>query len=160
MPVNVAALITNRRSPIGARGREKSRQTAQAVPDRTDTLAVFIAAQMKNGRLDVFDAEINIELSHQLERTVHVRFVPIIELHTRLEAPEQIRRECEVAVRRVAVGDRAHESVDTEDFLDDDDSGAARRSWNGEIPTERPVGGVYRDLLAAHRTAPAKMREL
>src|SRR5207248_5876343 len=104
--------------------------------------------------------EINVELSHQLERTVHVRFVPGVGLHSRLDAPEQIRGECEVAVRRVAVCDRAHEPVDTEDFLDDDDSGAARRSWNGEIPTERPVGGVYRDLLAAHRTAPAKMREL
>jgi hypothetical protein len=74
-----------------------------------------------DGRFDVPDALILVELAHQVERTLEFGFDVRIELHSGFEAPEQVGGHGEIAFLSQLVALAPDTGIDAEDFLDDDD---------------------------------------
>src|SRR5690348_15400578 len=99
-------------------------------------------AEIVDRGLDVPDAGVLIEATHQVEGALPLRIRAIAELHARLQAPEQIGREREITARGKFVRDRSHHAVDAEDFLNHDQSRPSSRRGRSEISAELAVGAA------------------
>jgi hypothetical protein len=84
--------------------------------------------------------------------------VGIAELDARTDAVEQRRHDGDIAVARVAVGDRTHMAVDPEDLLDDDDGALRLALRSGDIGRRaEPVRCPQDDCLAHGSDLPVGM---
>ena len=105
--------------------------------------------------LGVLDAEVDVEALEQLERAGPFGLGPVGDLDARLLAPEEVGYDGEIALKRKDVGDVAHDVVDAEDLLQDDDAGAGSRAGLGEIGHKTAaVGGGQTDIDSAHGVLP------
>ena len=149
--LDVHAVIADGGVGVGARGGEIGEQPAQAIADGAHfARAAGQSAQMGDGGLDVFHAIAGIEAVHQVEGAFPFGLAFVGELDIGFEPPEQIRRQREIAPRRQTVGHGAHEAVHPENFLDDDNSGAAACGRRRQIGAEAAVRRVDGDVLAGH----------
>ena len=75
--------------------------------------------------LGVLDALVDVEALEQLEGARPFLLGPVGDLDAWFLAPEEVGHDGEITLERQDVGDVAHDVVDAEDLLQDDDAGAA-----------------------------------
>ena len=145
MSLDADAVIADRAIHAGARRRQIGELAAQAVAERADLAGAFRpAAQRLHAGRDVLDAGIDVELLEELERLLPL-LRRIGHVDHRLHAPEQIRRQHDIAFLGIELGDLAHIGVDAEDLLAQHDAGTAAARRHRHISLE-PAAVRGRDI--------------
>ena len=129
------------------RGRPEGQSPAETEPDGTDLAGALTHRQkMPMSGSDVIYGGRQVELLHDCEGVAEARFV--LALEPRLNAPEHVRYEDQVALRCELLGQAPHVVVDAEDLLKEEDPGnrpavrdgaegleaVARRGEDGLVP--------------------------
>ena len=95
------------------------------------------ATQVGVRRVDVGRRVVELVALDHAERVAHARLV--LALEARLDAPEHVGHEHDVAVRGEAVGQAAHVVVDPEDLLEQEDPGPGACAGHRAVRVERAV---------------------
>ena len=144
---------------IGVAGSEIGQHAAEAIADCAD-LARGQGTQRVDAGFDVGDACFGIEFAEKLEGFFQFFFGLIGDVDARLDAPEEIGAEGDEALSSEIIGDIAHDFIDAENFLNDEDAWlwacAHVRGGGGEIARKAAVGAFDGDGFAAHEGSPRK----
>src|SRR3546814_3773838 len=84
-------------------------------------ISVQVFTCLADGRFDVPDALVLVELAHQVQRLLELALDVGIKLHAGLQTPEEVGREREIAEVCHMVAFAADAFIDAEYLLDDDD---------------------------------------
>ena len=119
------AVIADRRFDVAARGRQVGEHPAQAKTDRADLAIAFGHRAQRAHRVgDVLDRLVGIEAREKIESRLDLG-LRVAQLDTRLNPPEQVGRDRNVALFGVTVGDFAQIAVDAENLLQQHEPRAA-----------------------------------
>ncbi|PAV93194.1 hypothetical protein WR25_27139 [Diploscapter pachys] len=135
--VDADAVIADAGVHIGTSRSHEREAAAETIADDPDLAAIGQhAPRGADRRFGIADAGILIELSHEVERALHLVGNVGVQLDARCDLPEQVGGEREIAVRRQPIAFAADPGVHTEDFLNDDDRRTRRACRFGDIGVE------------------------
>ena len=138
------AVIADRSIDIGARRGHIGEPSTEAVAGAADLGDVLRAANPADRCLDVIDAVIGIVLLEIAEGLLKFGFDVRVQLDAGSKAPEQVRRDREIALGGPLVALLADAGVHAEDFRNDDDRRARGAGRARDIGRDRPgvvIGG-------------------
>ena len=101
---------------------------------------------------------VDVEGVEELERPLPLGLGLVGDVDARLDAPEEVGADGEVALRGEVVGDAAHDRVDAEDLLDDDDGRGLGRGRARDVGARTSPSGVVIVTRLAHGAAPPSLR--
>ena len=150
--LDAGSVIADRHGSIRTAGRQIGHLAAQAIADHAGLVVILAFGQgacvaQRGG--DVLRAHILVEIVEEAEGLLPaVRRV--VQLHARLQAPEQVRHHRHEAFLGKAVGHFAHGGVHAEDFLADHHCRPLAGRGQGDVGSEGTgaVGGLDFDGLA------------
>ena len=134
------------------------KEPAEAEPHGADLAGTAVeAAQVSERRLEIGDAIVDIEFAVKPEGFFEGGLVLRIDLHARLDTPEQVGAQGDVAGRGHIIGDVAHPGVDAEYLLNDGDTRTRARRGQSQIAHEFAVTAGNCDFASRHANLPNVM---
>ena len=124
------AVIADGAIDIGARRDEISELAAETEAERADLAGAFGTRAQHLQRVGgILDRLIGVEALVIAHRLAEIG-LGVAEFDAGLHAPEQVRREHDIAFFGVIVGNLAHRGVDAENLLQQQDAGTGARGGN------------------------------
>ena len=134
--LDIDAVIADGRIDAGPRRGEIGELAAQAIAQCRDlAVAALDLAQRVDRRLDVLGGLVLVEALIEIEGPLEI-LLAIAELDIGLEAMEEVRRQDEIALLGILIGDLADMAVDAEDLLAEQDAGALAARRRRQIAAE------------------------
>ena len=160
-PLEADAVISDAGVDVGPRRAHEGEPAAEAEADAADLSALREPrARVADRCLQVGDGPVLVEPLHQPERLLELLGQVGIELDARLDPPEQVRRDADIAQRRHMVALAANALVDAENLLDDDDRALGRPFGPRQIGAEACFPVQRCDLDRGHGALLACNRRL
>jgi len=145
--IDTDAVIADIALRVGPARHQIGQQAAKTEPDRPRLAGAGVeAAQMVQRDLQVIDALFHVESLVELERLLPFGIGLVGDLNAGFLAPEKIRTDRDIALRRESIAMRPHVGIDAEDFLNGNDSGTRTAFGNREIGGKFTVAAWYRDV--------------
>ena len=144
--VDMHAIIADRCAHIGARRRHIGELAARTVANQSDFLdgrvTAHTSADRLDGRFDVDNAIVEIILAEIAERLLQLGLDIGVQFDAGGEAPENLRRDGQIAFARQLVAFLDDPRIDPENLGHDDDRGARRSRWRGDIDAHLSDFGI------------------
>src|ERR1700686_3857603 len=147
--LGVSAMIGDRGIDLSAYGRKERHQGAEAVPLDANLARTF--RQFRHGLqsvLNISDAGIAIIRLIKTKPVLPVSLRRDIKINAWLLTPEQIRRNRYEALLCQFVACLADIGVDTEQFLENNDSCGRQDLWSCDIRVKRAILAFYSDAVS------------
>src|SRR5260221_7490174 len=148
------AVIANRTIDAGLRSRKIGKLTAETEAERPDLAGALLQSTQRLDRpRDVLDALGDVEFLVEREGLFPIG-LGLAEFYPRLDPPEQVGTENDVALGGIELGDITHMRVDAEDLLDEHEAGPAARFRYGKVGAEAAAIGGDIDEFPRHAALP------